>query len=54
MHIRESGDQAFDSGDGTFYALKGDACIDIALAQKPDLRLAQFKKIAALAIGRLP
>ncbi len=47
------GEQAFDSGDGTFYALKGDTCLDIVLAQNPDLRLEQFKKIATTAMGRL-
>ena len=47
------GEQAMDSGDGSFYALKGDTCLDIVLTQKPELRLAQFKKIATLAIGRM-
>jgi hypothetical protein len=47
-------EQAFDSGDGTFYALKGDTCVDIVLTQQPDLRLEQFKKIATLVVGRLP
>jgi len=47
------GEQAFDSGDGTFYALKGDNCLDIVLTQQPDLRLEQFKKIATLAVSRL-
>jgi hypothetical protein len=48
------GDKAFDSGDGALYALKGDACLDIVLAQNPDLRFAQLKQIATLAIGRMP
>jgi hypothetical protein len=48
------GDQAFDSADGAFYALKGDACLDVVLAQNPDLRFNQLKQIATLAIGRMP
>ena len=48
------GDQAFDSADGAFYALKGDACLDVVLAQNPDVRFNQLKEIATLAIGRMP
>jgi ABC-type Fe3+-hydroxamate transport system substrate-binding protein len=48
------GEQAFDSGDGALYALKGDSCLDIVLAQNPDLRFAQLKQIATLAVGRMP
>jgi hypothetical protein len=48
------GDQAFDSGDGTFYTLKGDTCVDVVIIQNPDARSAQLKQIAALAVGRLP
>jgi hypothetical protein len=47
------GEQAMDSGDGAFYALKGDTCLDIVLTQKPELRLEQFKKIATLAVGKM-
>jgi hypothetical protein len=47
------GEQAFDSADGAFYALKGDTCLDVVLAQNPDIRFAQLKRIATLAIGRM-
>jgi Protein of unknown function (DUF3558) len=48
------GEEAFDSNDGAFYALKGDACLDVVLAQNPDVRFNQLKQIATLAIGRMP
>ncbi len=54
QEVNGIGDQAFDSGDGAFYALKGDTCLDIVLAQNPDVRFAQLKQIATLAVGRLP
>lgn len=54
QEVNGIGDQAFDSGDGSFYALKGDTCLDIVLAQNPDVRFAQLKQIATLAVGRLP
>ncbi len=47
------GDAAFDSGDGTFYTLKGTICIDVVMIQNPVVRSAQLKKIAALAVSRL-
>lgn len=48
------GNQAFDSGDGTFYTLKGDTCVDVVIIQNPEVRSAQLKQIATLAVGRLP
>jgi hypothetical protein len=47
------GDQAFDSGQGTFYTLKGTICIDVVIIQNPKVRSAQLKEIAVLAVGRL-
>lgn len=47
------GDQAFDSGDGTFYALKGTLCVDVVMIQNPAVRSGQLKQIAALAVSRL-
>jgi len=47
------GEQAFDSADGAFYALKGDTCLDIVITQDPNIRFEQLKRIATLAIGRM-
>ena len=48
------GEQAFDSNDGAFYAVKGDSCLDVVITQDPKIRFDQLKQIATIAIGRIP
>jgi hypothetical protein len=48
------GEQAFDSNDGAFYAMKGDSCLDVVITQDPKIRFDQLKQIATIAIGRMP